>query len=95
MWRLGGFGLLLNVEYGFCKKISAVYGFYVATRLGKIGIKRAVYRFLLTSKNLLLDNCHCLSGLRIAVTKQSFANGRFRRITLGILFHLLVIARGG
>ena len=31
MWRLGGFGLILDAEYGCCKKISAVYGFCIAT----------------------------------------------------------------
>ena len=38
MWRLGGFGPILDAEYGCCKKISAVYGFCVAKRFQKIGI---------------------------------------------------------
>ena len=36
MWRLGRFGLILDAEYGFCKEISAVYGFSIAARLRKI-----------------------------------------------------------
>ena len=38
VWRLGGFGPILDAEYGCCKKINAVYGFCVAKRLRKIGI---------------------------------------------------------
>ena len=37
VWRLGGFGLILDAEYGCCRKIIAVYGFCIATRLWKIG----------------------------------------------------------
>ena len=38
VWRLGGFGFILDAEYGCCKKITAVYGLRVATWLRKIGI---------------------------------------------------------
>ena len=38
VWWLGGFGPILDAEYGCCKQISAVYGFCVAKRLRKIGI---------------------------------------------------------
>ena len=37
-WRSGGFGFILNAEYGCYKKISAVYGFCIARQLRKIGI---------------------------------------------------------
>ena len=37
VWRLGGFGHILDTEYGFCKEFSAVYGFSIATRLRKRG----------------------------------------------------------
>ena len=30
VWRLGGFGHILDAEYGFCKKLSAVCSFLVA-----------------------------------------------------------------
>ena len=36
VWRLGGFGLILDAEYGCCRKIIAVYDFCIATRLQKI-----------------------------------------------------------
>ena len=36
--RLGSFGIILDAEYGCCKKTSAVYGFCIAMRLRKIGI---------------------------------------------------------
>ena len=36
VWRLGGFGYILDAEYGFSKKISAACGFSVATRLRKM-----------------------------------------------------------
>ena len=45
MWRLGGFGLILDAEYGRCKKISDVYSFCIATRLRKIGISTNGLRF--------------------------------------------------
>ena len=35
VWRLGGFGHIFDAEYGFRKKISAVYGFSVVTWLQK------------------------------------------------------------
>ena len=35
-WRSGGFGLILDAEYDCCRKISAVCGFCIATRLRKI-----------------------------------------------------------
>ena len=38
VWRLGGFGLILDAEFGFRKIISAVYGFCIVMRLQKIGI---------------------------------------------------------
>ena len=38
VWRLGGFGLILDAEFGFRKIISAVYGFFIVTRLRKIGM---------------------------------------------------------
>ena len=38
VWRLGGFGLVLGAEYGFCKNISGVYDRPGATRLQEIGI---------------------------------------------------------
>ena len=43
--RLGGFGLILDAEYGCCQKINAVYGFCIATRLRKIGIETSGLRF--------------------------------------------------
>ena len=49
MWRLGGFGLILDAEFGFRKIISAVYGFCIVMRLRKIGIQTNGLRFLLTS----------------------------------------------
>ena len=39
MWWLGGFGLILDAEYGCCKKITAIYGFCIAMWLRKIGIQ--------------------------------------------------------
>ena len=45
VWRLGGFDHIVNAEYGFSKKISAVCGFSVATQLRKMEIKRTVWRF--------------------------------------------------
>ena len=71
MWRLGGFGLILDVEYGCCKKISAVYGFVWLRGCGRLEFKLTVCRLSLTSQNLLLDNRYYLSGLRIAVTERS------------------------
>ena len=38
VWWLGVFGLILDVQCGFCKQISVVFGFRTATRLRKIGI---------------------------------------------------------
>ena len=38
VWRLGGFGLISDAEFGFHKIISAVYGFCIVMRLRKIGI---------------------------------------------------------
>ena len=36
VWRLGGFRLFLDAEYGFWKEINVVYRFSVAARLRKI-----------------------------------------------------------
>ena len=71
VWRLGRFCLILDAEYGCCKEISAIYGFFIATRLQKLEFKRAVDGFSLTAKNLLLGNRYFLSGLRIVVTVRS------------------------
>ena len=38
VWRLGGFGLISDAEFGFHKIISAVYGFCIVMQLRKIGI---------------------------------------------------------
>ena len=38
VWQFGGFGHILDAEYGFHKKISAVCGFSVAAWLLKNGI---------------------------------------------------------
>ena len=71
VWRFGGFGLILDEEFGCSKKISAVYGLCFATRLQKLEFKRKVYWFSLTSLNLLLDNCCYLSGLHIELKSRS------------------------
>ena len=38
MWQLGGFDRILDAKYSICKKLSAVCGFSVATRLQENGI---------------------------------------------------------
>ena len=70
MWRLGGFNLILDAEYGFWKEIRAVYGFSIAVRLKKIlNVKRLVINFRLLCRTFLvtLGNCLDLSDLPIAV----------------------------
>ena len=81
----------LDAEYGFCKKISAVCGSSVATRLRKMEFKRTVSGFALTSwwkavgsvpetlpfTLLSLDKRHYLSRLRIAVKTTVIEISRF------------------
>ena len=50
VWRLGGFGLILDAEFGFRKIISAVYGFVLSCGCGKLEFKRTVYGFCLQKK---------------------------------------------
>ena len=92
MWRLGGFGRILDAEYGCCKKISAVYGFMLLRGCGKLEFKRTVYGFSLTSYNLLLDNRLLSIKPSHSCNRTVIANCRFRQVTLGFLLRLLEIA---
>ena len=90
MWRLGGIGLILDAEYGCCKKISAVYGFCIVTRLRKTGIQTngfTVFAFfveLSTRKPLLsIRPSH-------SCNRTFIANCRFKQITLAFLLHLQI-----
>ena len=49
VWRLGGFGLIMDVEYGRCKKISTYTVFVLLRGYRKLEFKQTVYGFSLNS----------------------------------------------
>ena len=45
VWRLGGFGRIVDAEYGFSKKIGADAVFLLQHGCGKLEFKRTVCNF--------------------------------------------------
>ena len=94
VWRFGGsgLGLILDADYGYCKKISTVYGFYIAMRLWKIGIQTNSLRYFAYSVEPS-TRLPLLSIRPLHSCNNTFiANCRFRQISSGFLLHLHEIA---